>query len=184
MASPHVAGAAALLHELHPRLKPDAIKALLMNSTVDANSSAETSLARQGVGSLRVSNAAELSSYASPAGISFGRLNPVLPDIETETVTLTNMENRTRVFRVTARPQQTYPGVSVSCPSTVVVPRNGSAKFQVRLAFNPIATGKAGVTDDDFFSQSEVDGWCLLSDGKDTLRVGYLAVVDAASTWR
>jgi subtilisin family serine protease len=181
MASPHVAGAAALLHELHPRLKPDAIKALLQNSTVDANKSAETSLARQGVGSLRVSNAADLSSYASPGGISFGRLNPVLPDIQTETVTLTNMENRTRVFKGTTRTQQTYPGVTVSCPSTVVVPRNGSAKFQVRLAFNPIASGKAGAVDDGFFSQTEVDGWCLLSDGKDDLRVGYLAVVDAAS---
>ena len=31
-------------------------------------------------------------------------------------------------------------------------------------------------------SQTEVDGWCILSDGKDTLRVGYVAVVDPASS--
>ncbi len=182
MASPHVAGAAALLHQLHPRLKPDAIKALLQNSTVDANPSYDTALARQGVGSLRVSNAADLTSYASPGGISFGRLNPILPDLETQTVTLYNMDNRTRVFRVKHRPHQTYPGVSVSCPNTVVVPRGGSQKFQVRLLFNPIATGKAGVADNASISQTEVDGWCVLDDGKDELRVGYLAVVDAAST--
>jgi subtilisin family serine protease len=181
MSAPHVSGAAALLHQLHPRLKPAAIKALLQNSTVDANASAETSLARQGVGSIRVSNAADLTSYASPGGVSFGRLNPILPDIETETVTLYNMDNRTRTFKVTHRAQQTYPGVSVSCPSTVTVPRGGSQKFQIRLAFNPIATGKAGVADDSFHSQTEVDGWCVLDDGKDQLRVGYLGVVDAAS---
>ena len=35
--------------------------------------------------------------------------------------------------------------------------------------------------DDAFVSQTEVDGWCILSDGKDTLRVGYVAVVDPAS---
>jgi hypothetical protein len=29
-----------------------------------------------------------------------------------------------------------------------------------------------------------VDGWCVLSDGKDSLRVGYLAAVDAASNMR
>jgi subtilisin family serine protease len=181
MASPHVAGAAALLHQLHPKLRPDAIKALLQNSTVDANPSYDTALARQGVGSLRVSNAADLTSYASPGGISFGRLNPILPDVETQTVTLYNMENRTRVFRVTHRPHTTYPGVAVSCPSTVIVPRGGSQKFQVRLLFNPIASGKAGAFDNASISQTEVDGWCVLSDGKDELRVGYLAAVDAAS---
>jgi hypothetical protein len=37
------------------------------------------------------------------------------------------------------------------------------------------------VFDDAFTSQTEVDGWCILDDGKDTLRVGYVAVVDPAS---
>jgi subtilisin family serine protease len=181
MSSPHVAGAAALLHQLHPRLKPDAIKALLQNSTINANTSGDTALARQGVGSLRVSNAADLTSYASPGGISFGRLNPILPQLESETVTLHNMDNRTRVFRVKHRPHSTYPGVTVSCPSTVVVPRGGSEKFQVRLLFNPLASGKADAFDEARVSQTEVDGWCVLDDGRDELRVGYLAVVDAAS---
>ncbi len=131
-------GAAALLHQLHPRLKPDAIKALLQNSTVDANPSYETSLARQGVGSLRVSNAADLTSYASPGGISFGRLNPILPDVETETVTLYNMDNRTRVFKVNASSAYDLSG----CHGVLPEPRwscraGGSQKFQVRLAVQP-----------------------------------------------
>ena len=35
-----------------------------------------------------------------------------------------------------------------------------------------------GVFDNAVISQTEVDGWCILNDGKDTLRVGYVAVVD------
>jgi subtilisin family serine protease len=184
MASPHVAGSAALLHQLRPKLKPEAIKALLQNSTVDANTSADTSLARQGVGSVRVSKAADLSSYATPGGVSFGRLNPDSVDEEKETVTLVNLDNRARTFRVTHRPHTTYPGVSVSCPSSVSVPRGGAEDFKIRLSFNPRASAKGGVFDNGVTSQSEVDGWCVLSDGKDTLRVGYLAVVDAASNMR
>ena len=91
------------------------------------------------------------------------------------------MDNRSRTFKVNHRPQQTYPGVTVSCPSSVTVPRGGSADFKIRLIFNPIASGRADVFDNGSISQSEVDGWCVLEEGKDSLRVGYLAVVDAAS---
>ena len=39
----------------------------------------------------------------------------------------------------------------------------------------------SGPSDDSFFSQREVDGWCVLEDGHDTLRVAYMAAVDPAS---
>jgi subtilisin family serine protease len=184
MASPHVAGAAALLRQLHPKLPVEGIKALLQNSTVDANPQGDTSLTRQGVGSVRVSNAADLSSYATPGGVSFGRLNPTVPDFAQETVTLVNLERNARVFRVKHRPHRTYPGVSVQCPSFVVVPRGGAQDFKIRLTFNPFASTRAGVIDNGFVSQTEVDGWCVLDDGKDELRVGYIAVVDSASNVR
>ncbi len=38
-----------------------------------------------------------------------------------------------------------------------------------------------GPFDDAFQSQTEVDGWCVLSDGTDELRVGYMVVLDPAS---
>jgi hypothetical protein len=183
MSSPHAAGAAALLHEIHPNLQPGAIKALLQNSTVDANPGpgGDTDLARQGVGVLRVSNAAQLTSYASPGGISFGRLNPKVVTNATEQVILANLDNRSRTFTVTHRAHQTYPGVTVTCPSQVTVGRHGARPFNVRLRFDPNATAAAGVFDNASVSQTEVDGWCILQEGTDTLRVGYLAVVDAAS---
>jgi subtilisin family serine protease len=181
MASPHVAGAAALLRERFPRLKPAAIKALLQNSSVPAINTSDTDLARQGVGVIRVDEAARLSSYASPGGISFGRLNPTSTIQVERRVELNNLGWHPRFFSVTHVPNQTYPGVTVSCPHFVVVGSRDDRDFKVRLRFDPTVAPAAGIFDNAIESQAEVDGWCVLDDGRDTLRVGYLAVVDSAS---
>jgi subtilisin family serine protease len=181
MASPHTAGAAALLRQEHPKLNQAAIKALLQNSTVDSNPSADTDLMRQGVGALRVDRAVKLTSYAAPAGVSFGRLNPMTLIETKERVTVTDMSGKKRSYKVTHVPHQKYPGVTVSCPSSVSVSGKGSTKFDIKLKFDPRVAWKQGVFDDAFESQTEVDGWCILNDGKDNLRVGYVAVVDPAS---
>jgi subtilisin family serine protease len=181
MAAPHITGSAALLRELHPKFGPGAIKALLLNSTVDANPSGDTDLARQGVGVVRVDRAAALTSYASPGGVSFGRLNPAAPIFRSRSVKLTDFGGHARVFTVKSVPHKTYPGVQVSCPSTVTVRPNRSNEFDINLKFDPRVALTKGISDDWFISETEVDGWCVLSDGKDTLRVGYLASVDAAS---
>ena len=181
MASPHTAGAAALLRQQHPRLDQSAIKALLQNSTVDSNPSGDTDLMRQGVGALRVDRAVNLTSYAAPAGVSFGRLNPLTSTHQKERVTVTDLSGKKRTYKVTHVPNQTFPGVSVSCPKHVSVNGRGKARFDVSLKFDPRDAWDEGVYDDAFVSQTEVDGWCILNDGKDTLRVGYVAVVDPAS---
>jgi len=181
MATPHVAGSAALLRQEHRHLSPAGIKALLQNSTVDANPSASTDLSRNGVGAVRVDAAAALTSYASPGGISFGRINPRVVDTKSRLVTLSNMAGSSRTFTGTHVPHNTYPGVSVSCPGSVSVGGRGSQDFSVRLRFDPAAAVAAGAFDNGSVSQTEVDGWCVLNDGRDSLRVGYLAVVDPAS---
>lgn len=180
MASPHTAGAAALLHKKYPKLNPAAIKALLQNSTV--NSAGDTDLARQGVGALRVDRAVALTSYAAPGGISFGRLNPLTPIYSDQKVTVQDLSGKRRNFSITHVPHQTYPGVQVNCPKSLRLNGNGSAKVLITLHFDPKAAWKAGVFDNALMSQTEVDGWCVFDDGKDSLRVGYLAVVDPASS--
>ncbi len=182
MATPHVAGSAALLLQEHPDLSPTAIKALLQNSTVNANKSGDTRLTRQGTGVIRVDRASALTSYASPGGVSFGRLNPVLPVQDSETITLTNLASKSRSFTVKHVPNRTLPGVDVNCPSSISVRAKRSESASLHISVNPITMAKQGVSDDAFQSQTEVDGWCVFSDGKDSLRVGYIAVVDPAST--
>ncbi len=71
MASPHVAGAAALMLQLHPEWTPARIKALLMNT---AQSLGEDSLS-EGTGRLRVDRAARATTVIQPATLSLGRVN-------------------------------------------------------------------------------------------------------------
>ena len=99
MAAPHVAGAAALLRAKHPKLDQSAIKALLQNSTVPASGFGDTRVTRTGVGVVRVDRAAALTSFASPGGVSFGRLNPLFPINRDERVKLTNLSGKSRNFK-------------------------------------------------------------------------------------
>jgi hypothetical protein len=178
MAAPHVAGVGALLRSKHPEANQAAIKSLIMNGTVDMNpANGLLPLTLQGTGRVDVPTAAGLSSYTTPAGFSFGRINPWKPVSDSQTVAVTNMSDSPRSYSITHVPNQTAPGVSVSCEDSVSVGPNSSASFRVDFSMDPAA----GAPDFSGFSQSEVDGWCVLDDGIDTLRVGYLAVVDPAS---
>ena len=181
MASPHTAGMAALLRQQHPDMSVGDIKALLMNSTVDVNPSADTRLTRAGVGAARIDRAMNLTSLVTPAGVSFGRLTNDVDIFKEIKVRLKNLGKTRREFGVTHVPNQTYPGVDVFCPDYVDVGKGRSRTAKIKLYFNVRAAWDAGVFDNASNSQAEVDGWCVFSDGVDTLRVGYMAVVDAAS---
>jgi hypothetical protein len=92
------------------------------------------------------------------------------------------MNTNTRSYSVTHVPNHTLPGVEVSCPSSVKVRGKTPTSVNISLKFDPRASVDAGVADDGIMSQTEVDGWCVFNDGKDQLRVGYIAVVDPASS--
>ena len=68
MAAPHVAGAAALLHQLHPAWTPDAVKAALMNSALDLGLDVFT----QGGGRLQLPGAAAVPGLLEPPSLSLG----------------------------------------------------------------------------------------------------------------
>ena len=181
MASPHVAGLAALLRQVHPGLQPTAIKAIIQNSAVTAAGAGTVgptpALSRQGTGVVRADRAIGLSSYAAPGGVSFGRINPSKPKKFKESFRIHDLSGGSRHFTGTHVANQTFPGVEVSCPSSASTDHGNSGKLQIKLAMDPTV----GPYDDAFHSQTEVDGWCVFDDGVDTLRVGYLAVVDPAS---
>ncbi len=181
MAAPHVAGVAALLKQVHPHMKPKGIKALIQNATTSAQGAGTVGpippLARQGTGVVNAKAAVSLTSYASPAGVSFGRINPSKRVTVKESFKVRSLSGGSRNFSVTHIPNQTFPGVEVECPSSVKVKHGKSHKLKIKLTMDP----SVGPYDNGFHSQTEVDGWCVLEDGTDTLKVGYLAVIDPAS---
>jgi hypothetical protein len=68
MAAPHVAGVCALLKSIHSDWTPDKIKSALMTSAVDIGEE----IMVQGSGRIDALSAAEVTSFARPAHLSFG----------------------------------------------------------------------------------------------------------------
>lgn len=185
MATPHVAGAAAVLVQKFPQLKPSAIKALLQNSSHPANvagpgSNTPYPLTLQGTGVINVGEAAKLTSYIQPGAISFGRINEDRDSRVFELVMLKNMSGSSRSYNVTHVPNRAVPGVTLDFPSRVHVGRNMKRPVMVSMKIDASELP----ADDGYVSQTEVDGWLIFDDGEDKLTVGYLAVVDPASRVR
>lgn len=185
MASPHVAGLAAIMRELHPDLPSTAIKAMIMNSTetsyIDgvAGASVPFPITAQGTGVIRVDRAARLSSYAEPGGVSFGHVNPDSNASVSRNIRLHNLSDEARTFTAEHLAGQNPTGIEVRLldDAPIVLEPNGRATVPVQLRLDPAQMS----ADPGFFSQREADGWFIFSDGVDSLRVAYSAVVDPAS---
>jgi hypothetical protein len=175
MATPHVAGAAALLRQKYPDASVETLKALIMNSA-EPTLGGEP-ITRQGTGSMRVDGAAALGAYALPGGISFGRLNPLTALVSTQSVTVHDFGAGAGDYAISVEVVQGAPGVSVSAPPSVNVAGGASASFDVTVTVDPAAM----TADNGFQSQRDVSGRIHIDGPGGTLVVGYVAAVDPAS---
>lgn len=129
MASPHVAGAVALLLEEHPDWSPETIKAVLMNT---AKKSTE-SLWYQGAGRIDALQAIESDFVLSPGSISLGLLNT-----ESETTfkaTLYNYSSQTENFSLALSGDILQPAISYTIePSSVTLGSGQSVEITVTLS--------------------------------------------------
>lgn len=93
--TPHVAGAAALLRQLHPTWSPAWIKAALMNTARDLGRSPF----EQGAGRLQVDQAAATPALLLPPSLSLGRVDGTQSVwSRQETLTLTNVSTTTVTY--------------------------------------------------------------------------------------
>ncbi len=133
MATPHVAGAAALLLQLHPAWPPGEVKAALMESARDLGYDVWT----QGHGRIDLAAARRAIAEATPASISYGLIDDTQTIwSRTDTVTLHNYSTTAaQSFIISTTPLPD--GISaVVTPSTVTVPQNGTSTFTFTLSIN------------------------------------------------
>jgi subtilisin family serine protease len=179
MASPHVAGAAALVLEAYPSLAPEEVQALLMNTTSPATPGGTVPLTDQGTGVVRVDRATiDAQGFAAPAGIIF-RLNPTTSTTQSAVVDITRLAGDA-TYDVAIASNTSLAGVSWSASASTVTTSGGSGSIQVSVT----ATPGAMAVDDGYLSQSESDGWLVLTnqtDSSDEIVVGLVAVADPAS---
>lgn len=98
MATPHVAGAAALLRGLRPALTPAEIKSLLVN----ASSPLAGAVSKVGTGRLDIVASGAVGTVITPATISLGRSDPRLPVwSQSRTLTIRNDDTLVRAYTLT-----------------------------------------------------------------------------------
>lgn len=153
MSTPHVAGAAALLKQLHPRWSVEEIKAALMNTAAPTQDEDATPYpeSRVGAGRLQVDRAARTVLTASAengkglVSLSFGALTVTNAINETRFVHLTNHGTNAVALRVSV--QSTLNGAEaelVPISPSAIVPPLGSVSLPFQLRADPSSFGASG----------------------------------------
>ena len=166
MATPHIAGSAALLLQLHPTWKPAQVKSALMSTAGaaygDTARTQEASVLLEGAGLAQLTSANDPRLFTDPESLSFHDLDvtrgaarrPLL-------VTIDDAGNGAGTWSVSVQPQATSDGASVDVPGTLSVAPGGSAYLPI--AARASADAAAG---DDY-------GFVVLQQGSVTRRIPY-----------
>ena len=130
MATPHVAGAAALLVQQHPTWTAAQIKSALMSTAgaawQDTARTQEASVLLEGAGLTNVLAANDPKVFTDPQSLSFQRL-----DVSTGTqrksllLSLTDAGGGAGTWTVTVKPQAQTTGVQIDAQSTVTLGPGG-----------------------------------------------------------
>jgi minor extracellular serine protease Vpr len=149
MSSPHVAGAAALLVQLHPDWAPQQVKSALVSTAgsawADTARTQEAPVTLGGAGLVDLPTATDPLVLTAPASLSFQDLNVNRGgDSEARLVRVTDAGGGAGMWQVEVAPQQSNPGSSVVVPPVVVVPSDGEGDLAaVARASSDAAVGES-----------------------------------------
>lgn len=177
MATPHVAGVAALLLDARPELGSQELKSILVGSAEDVSASVNldgspVSVFDVGSGRVFAPSAIDQRVYTMPSSLGFGVFPFPQTDAEpaTETLTYTSTAAADLTLTLTAEVAgedgSVIPGALRLSNDEVTVPAGGSAEVQV--TFDPQAAGVGA---------GRVGGVIVASDGSgETVRTAVMAV--------
>jgi hypothetical protein len=162
MASPHVAGAAAVLIQRHPSWTPAEVKsALVQTGGPVLGAHGEVPPTREGGGMIWLPRADQPLLFARPTGLSFGLLRR--GQTVTRRVVLGDAGGGTGSWSTKVRQVAASPGVGLRVPASVAVP----GTLTLRAAVSRSAAARDG------------SGFVVLSRGGATRRIPYWLRVSA-----
>ena len=188
MASPHTAGAAALILEAHPGSKADDVLRMLQN-TADparwfgqpANAALREPVHRQGAGMIDIDDAILATTSISPSKLALGE-SQAGPQTRSVTIRNSSASSQTYTFGNTSGigTGNTFPALTfwvqdrtvvysqAGVPITsVAVPAGGSATVDVTITATPVA-------EED---KTLYGGWLTFSSNNQTFRVPYAGFI-------
>jgi subtilisin family serine protease len=141
MATPHVAGAAALLLQEHTGWTPALVRSALVSSAgpawADTARTRQASVLLAGGGLVDLPAADNPLLFTNPVTLSLGMLEasstPLRRDV---TLQVADAGGGDGTWTVTVRPQARSAGTTVSAPADVQVPAGGSATLNVTVTVN------------------------------------------------
>jgi subtilisin family serine protease len=153
MASPHMAGVMALLHQKHPTWTVEERKALAMNTAAHDiftgfnKTGDKFGVGRVGAGRVDVPGALASSSIAlnndgsGAVSVSFGALEVLGSLTATRTIRVVNRGASAQTYSIGYDARASIPGVSYSFPdgTSLSVPAGGTGTFRVQLNANAAA---------------------------------------------
>ena len=168
MASPHVAGAAALLQERHPAWTVAQVKSALVQTGSDARGGGDRRLAPpfQGGGVVALTEADRPLLFADPSGLTLGLLGRA--SAVRQTMRLGDAGGGAGAWQVSVVRRQPTPGVTLSVPAVLQAP--GALEFSARVS----GTAPAG----------EISGYVELRRGGELRRIPFWGRVSAAALGR
>jgi minor extracellular serine protease Vpr len=170
MAAPHVAGAVALLRELHPPWSPLQIKSALMSTAgpayADTGRTREASVLLEGAGLVQLAAAGDPKLFTSPASLSFQDLD-VTAGAATRTITIavSDAGGGAGTWRVDVRAGRSSRGTSIESAASLSLDAGGQTILSVTVR----AAANAAV--------GEATGFVVLSSGGVTRRIPYAVSV-------
>ncbi len=171
MATPHVAGSAALLLELHPGWTPGDVKSALVSSAApawrDTARTREAPVTLEGGGLVSLPNADDPQLFTDPVSLSFEDL-VVTHGAASKAllVRLTDAGDGAGTWEVGISAQAATAGAGLDVPGSVTVPPAGEADVAI------VARAAADA------AQGENYGFVTLRHGDVTRRIPYLFLVD------
>jgi subtilisin family serine protease len=149
MATPHVAGSAALLLAHNSSLTPADVKSLLGNNAerevwADVVGGTLAGLMDRGGGRIDLARAGAATTTFDPMSLSFGISNGNRPVNETINVTVRNLSASAKTLTVS----ESDPNLTLSATS-VSLPASGTATFSVSLSTRGPATAEGDLTIND-----------------------------------
>jgi minor extracellular serine protease Vpr len=166
MSAPHVAGAAALLLELHPAWSAQEVKSALVSTAVpawaDTARTQEAPVTLEGGGLVNLPRAASPRIFTEPSSLSFGDLNVSRgSDSKALLVRITDAGDGGGTWSVALAPQATSAGATLEVAPAFVVPPGGEADLVA------VARGSAAA------AVGEDYGFILLRRGELTRKIPY-----------